>query len=55
MVSCYVKWMVMLIMMVCVGIMLWCVFIVWVKWLLIGCMIVVVLWLWSWLLLLWLF
>ncbi|WP_312711332.1 YbaN family protein [Stenotrophomonas sp.] len=46
-VSRYAKWMATLTMTVCAGIMLWCVPIAWVKWLSIGCMTAVALWLWS--------
>ncbi|MBT2767010.1 YbaN family protein [Stenotrophomonas sp. ISL-67] len=41
------KWMATLTMAVCAGIMLWCVPVAWVKWLSIGCMAVVAVWLWS--------
>ncbi len=41
------KWMATLTMAVCAAIMLWCVPIAWVKWLSIGCMTAVALWLWS--------
>ncbi|MEN5394154.1 YbaN family protein [Stenotrophomonas sp. TWI377] len=41
------KWMATLTMAVCAGIMLWCVPIAWVKWLSIGSMACVALWLWT--------
>jgi uncharacterized membrane protein YbaN (DUF454 family) len=41
------KWMATLTMAVCAGIMLWCVPIAWVKWLSIGCMTTVAVWLWT--------
>lgn len=46
-VSRYAKWMATLTMTACAGIMLWCVPIAWVKWLSIGSMTVVAIWLWS--------
>ena len=46
-VSRYAKWMATLTMAACAGIMLWCVPIAWVKWLSIGSMTCVALWLWS--------
>lgn len=46
-VSRYAKWMATLTMAACAGIMLWCVPIGWVKWLSIGSMAVVAIWLWS--------
>ncbi len=41
------KWMATLTMAVCAAIMLWCVPVAWVKWLSIGSMTVVAVWLWS--------
>ena len=41
------KWMASLTMAVCAGIMLWCVPVAWVKWLSIGSMACVALWLWT--------
>jgi uncharacterized membrane protein YbaN (DUF454 family) len=41
------KWMATLTMAVCAGIMLWCVPVAWVKWLSIGCMAAVAVWLWT--------
>lgn len=41
------KWMATAMMTVCALIMLWCVPLAWVKWLSIGCMAVVALWLWA--------
>ncbi|WP_312237164.1 YbaN family protein [Stenotrophomonas sp.] len=46
-VSRYAKWMATLTMAACAGIMLWCVPIAWVKWLSIGSMTMVAIWLWS--------
>jgi uncharacterized membrane protein YbaN (DUF454 family) len=46
-VSRYAKWMATLTMAACAGIMLWCVPVAWVKWLSIGSMACVALWLWT--------